>query len=97
VDRASRAERRLGQPRSERDAAFLKRFNARMQHGNGDNGAPADEPAGAAVTATDAAIQALATEVSALRHQVAALTERLIGTRPDATPPEPAPGEDAPG
>jgi ubiquinone biosynthesis protein UbiJ len=49
------------------------------------------------VTATDAAIQALATEVSALRHQVAALTERLTGTRPDATPPEPAPSEDARG
>jgi voltage-gated potassium channel len=65
-------------------------------NGNGDNGAAADEPAGAVVTATDA-IQALATEVSALRYQVAALTERLTGTRPDATPPEPAPGEDAPG
>jgi voltage-gated potassium channel len=65
-------------------------------NGNGDNEAPADEPAGAAVTATDAAIQALATEVSALRYQVAALTERLTGTRPDATPPEPAPGEDSP-
>jgi voltage-gated potassium channel len=66
-------------------------------NGNGDNGAPADEPAGAAVTATDAAIQALATEVSALRHQVSVLTERLTGTRPDPTPPEPAPGEDTPG
>jgi voltage-gated potassium channel len=31
VDRASRTERRLGQPHSERDAAFLKRFNARMR------------------------------------------------------------------
>jgi voltage-gated potassium channel len=64
--------------------------------GNGDNGAPAGEAAGAPATSTDAAIQALTTEVSALRRQVEALTERLAGT-PDATPPEPAPSEDAPG
>ena len=65
--------------------------------GNGDHGAPADESPGATATAADAAIQALATEVSALRYQVAALTERLTGTRPDATPPELAPSEDARG
>lgn len=44
----------------------------------------------------DAALHALAIEVSELRHQVEALTERLTGRRSDATPPGPAPGEDAP-
>ena len=45
-------------------------------------GSPAGEPASPAVTANDAALQALAAEVSALRRQLEALTERLTGTPP---------------
>ena len=57
---------------------------------------PAAEPAGTATLPHDAALQALTTEVSALRQQVEALTARLAGTLPSPAPQEPAPGEDAP-
>ena len=57
---------------------------------------PADEAEHAAATSSDAALQALAAEVSALRHQVEALTARLAGTLPGPAPPEPAGDEDAP-
>ena len=57
---------------------------------------PADEAEHAAATSSDAALQALAAEVSALRHQVEALTARLAGTLPGPAPPEPASDEDAP-
>jgi hypothetical protein len=54
-------------------------------------------PAGAGPTPADVTLQALTTEVSALRHQVEALTERLTGTRPGPAAQEPALGEDTPG
>ena len=67
-----------------------------------DNGKPPDgpPPAGeaehAASTSSDAALQALAAEVSALRHQVETLTARLTGALPGPGSPEPAGDEDAP-
>jgi voltage-gated potassium channel len=64
---------------------------------NGAAGSPDGEPASAGPTPADVALQALAAEVSALRHQVEALTERLTATRPGPAAQEPAPGEDAPG
>jgi voltage-gated potassium channel len=45
-------------------------------------GSPGDTPTGTAATSTDAALAALAAEVSALRRQVEALTERLTGIPP---------------
>jgi len=60
-----------------------------------DNGKPpADEAERAA--SSDAVLQALAAEVSALRHQVETLTARLTGILPGQPPNEPAGGEDAP-
>ena len=67
-----------------------------------DNGKPSagSPPAGEAeqtvVTSSDAVLQALAAEVSALRHQVEALTARLTGVLPGQAPQEPTGGEDAP-
>ena len=43
---------------------------------------PAGQPASTAATSHDAALAALAAEVSALRHQVEVLTERLTGGAP---------------
>jgi hypothetical protein len=66
-----------------------------------DNGTPSagPPPAGeaehAAPTSSDAALQALAAEVSALRHQVEALTAQLTGTLPGPAPHEPAGEGDA--
>jgi voltage-gated potassium channel len=57
---------------------------------------PADETEHAAVTSSDAALQALAAEVSALRHQVETLAARLTGPLPGPAPQEPAGDEDAP-
>jgi len=57
---------------------------------------PAGEAGQAVVTSSDAALQALAAEVSALRYQVEALTARLTGALPGQAPQEPAGGEDAP-
>ncbi len=54
----------------------------RLDQGDTATGSPAGEPASTAATPTDAALAALATEVSALRHQVEVLTERLTGTPP---------------
>ncbi len=53
------------------------------------------EPADTAATSTDAALAALAVEVSALRRQMEALTERLTGTLPGPASEESAPGQDA--
>jgi len=67
-----------------------------------DNGKPAAEspPAGeadhAAATSSDAALQALAAEVSALSYQVEALTARLTGALPGQALQEPGGDEDAP-
>ena len=58
-------------------------------------GSPVGQPARTAATSNDAALQALTTEVAALRRQVEALTARLTGTPPDLTSEEPKPGEDA--
>jgi voltage-gated potassium channel len=66
----------------------------RLGEGNG-TGSPDGEPAGPASTSGDAALQALTTEVMALRRQVEVLTARLTGNRPDLTSEKPAPGEDA--
>ena len=68
-----------------------------------DNGTPskwsptADEPASTVPASRDAVLQSLATEVSALRRQVEALTARLAGTPPSLAPQEPTTDEDAPG
>jgi voltage-gated potassium channel len=62
------------------------------------NGAssPAGEAEHAAGTSGDAALQALAAEVSALRYQVEALATRLTGAPPGHAPQEPTGDEDAP-
>src|SRR5262249_36946543 len=53
----------------------------RLDNGNSSAGSPAaDKAEHAAATSSDAALQALAAEVSALRHQVEALAARLTGT-----------------
>jgi voltage-gated potassium channel len=60
--------------------------------GNGNTAAgslPVGEPATAPATSSDAALQALAAEVSALRRQVEALTARLTGTPSGLTRQEP--------
>ena len=54
----------------------------RLAGGDTAAGSPAGEPAGTAATSGDAALQALAAEVSALRRQLEALTERLAGAPP---------------
>ena len=54
----------------------------RLDGGDTAAGSPTGEPAGTAATSNDAALQALATEVSALRRQLEALTERLTGAPP---------------
>ena len=69
----------------------------RLGEGETAAGSPTDEPASTAATPTDAALQALATEVSALRRQVQALTERLTGAPAGLTSEEPTARDDAPG
>jgi voltage-gated potassium channel len=61
---------------------------------NGNGSPPADKAASAASASHEAALQTLTAEVSALRLQVEALTQRLTGTPPDRGPGEPAPGQD---
>ena len=68
----------------------------RLDNGTPPSVSPAGEQAGTATPPHDAALQALTTEVSALRQQVEALTARLAGTLPSPAPQEPTPGEDAP-
>ena len=69
----------------------------RLDNGAQSNGSPtADEPA-STVAPSDAALQSLAAEISALRHQVEALTARLPGTPPSLPPHEPSAEEDGPG
>jgi voltage-gated potassium channel len=70
----------------------------RLDNGTPSNGPPtADGPADTAAASSEAALQSLAAEVSALRQQVEALTARLTGTPPNRTPREPATDEDTPG
>jgi len=69
----------------------------RIDNGTSSAGAPpADEAEHAAVSSSDAALQALAAEVSALRHQVETLAAGLTGTPPGPASQEPAGDEDAP-
>jgi len=69
----------------------------RLDNGKSSAGSPAaDEAEHAEATSSDAALQALASEVSALRHQVEALAARLAGALPGQAPQEPAGDEDAP-
>ena len=69
----------------------------RLDNGNQSAGSsPADEAEHAADASSDAALQALAAEVSALRHQVETLTGRLTGILPGQPPNESAGDEDAP-
>jgi len=69
----------------------------RLNESNNGAAPPDGEPAGHAAAPGDPALQALTAEVSALRRQVEALTERLGATRPDPASEEPVPSEDAPG
>ena len=69
----------------------------RLNGSDDSNGSPAGEPAGAAATSTDAMLQALASEVAALRHQVETLTERLTGTPAGPAPRQPSSGDDTAG
>lgn len=70
----------------------------RLDNGTPSSGSPADgEPASTVAAPSDAALQSLAAEVSALRHQVEALTARLTGTPPSLAPHEPITDEDGPG
>ena len=68
----------------------------RLNEGSNGAASPGGEPASTTATPGDTALQALAAEVSALRHQVEALTERLAAASPDPASEEPARGEDAP-
>jgi voltage-gated potassium channel len=68
--------------------------NGTGEPAGGKQAEPAD-PAGPGVRVSDAALQALASEVVALRYQVEVLTERIRGISPSPRPAEPAPGDDA--
>ena len=69
----------------------------RLDNGTPSNGSPAaDEPTSSVDGSSDAALQSLAGEVSALRHQVEALTARLTGTSHGPAPQEPTTDEDPP-
>jgi voltage-gated potassium channel len=57
---------------------------------------PADEAEHAAATSSDAALQALTAEVSALRHQVESLAARLAREPSGVAPQEPSADEDGP-
>ena len=76
-------------------ASFFRLDNGKPAAGAPD-GAPAPAAAGDAAP-SDAALQGLAAEVSALRRQVEALTERLAGSPPGPAAGGPAPGADGPG
>jgi voltage-gated potassium channel len=66
----------------------------RLDNGTPSNGSKsADESASTVADSSDAALQSLAAEVSALRRQVEALT----GTPPGLAPQEPTTDEEAPG
>ena len=54
----------------------------RLDEGDTAAGSPAGQPASTAATSHDAALAALAAEVSALRRQVEVLTDRLTGGAP---------------
>ena len=69
----------------------------RLDNGKPSAGSPAaGEAEHAAVTSSDAALQALAAEVAALRHQLETLAARLTGALPGESSNGPAGDEDAP-
>ena len=69
----------------------------RLDNGKPAAGSPAaDDAEHAAATSSDAALQALMAEVSALRHQVEVLAARLTGALPGQASQDPAGDEDAP-
>ena len=57
----------------------------RLDGGETADASPTGEPASTAATSNDAALEALTTEVSALRRQVEALTERVDRSSPGLT------------
>jgi voltage-gated potassium channel len=73
-------------------ASFFRLDNGKPPPGS----PPAGEAEPTAATPSDAALQALAAEVSALRHQVEALAAWLAVALPAQAPQEPAGDEDAP-
>jgi voltage-gated potassium channel len=77
-------------------AGSLASFFRLDDNGTATGSVPADEPV-SPQPAGEAALQALAAEVLALRLQVEALAGRLPGGPPGVAPPEPSAGEDGPG
>jgi voltage-gated potassium channel len=73
-------------------ASFFRLGNGKPSAGS----APADEAEHAAAAPSDAALQALAAEVSSLRHQMETLTALLTGALPGLASQQPAGDEDAP-
>src|SRR5690242_528042 len=71
-------------------ASFFRLGNGKPSAGS----APADEAEHVAAAPSDAALQALAAEVSSLRHQMETLTALLTGALPGLASQEPAGGED---
>jgi hypothetical protein len=69
----------------------------RLGNGSTATGSSADASETTTPTPNDAALAALTTEVTALRRQVEALTERLAAARHDLAREEPPPRADAPG
>jgi voltage-gated potassium channel len=67
----------------------------RLDNGTSPTDSRTDGPAENTASPHDAALQALTTEVVALRQQVAALTARLAGTLPGPAPQEPSAEKDA--
>ena len=68
----------------------------RLDNGTSSTDSPTDGPADNTASPHDAALQALTTEVVALRQQVEALTARLAGTLSRPAPQEPSAEKDAP-
>ena len=76
-------------------AGSLASFFRLDDNGTATGSVPADESA-SPQPAGEAALQALAAEVSALRRQVEALAVRLPAGPPGVAPPEPSAGGDGP-
>ena len=69
----------------------------RLDNGNTATDSPASEPATTKAMPNEAALAALTAEMTALRRQVEALTERLPEAAQNLVRQEPPPGGDAPG
>jgi voltage-gated potassium channel len=72
-------------------ASFFRLDNGKPSVGS----PPADEAEHTAASSGDAALQALAAEVSALRYQVEALAARLTGTPRGLAPAKPTAEDEA--